>query len=143
MPIRHAAASFDAVPDMRVSLNHPRITHCHIMCAFTIKPDYQKCNRVSAVLYCANRTKIQKKGGLAALIGKKCITTCSRDFGQFIRKKREEKGLRQQDVAEKIQVSQSYYSLIEQGLREIDLSQAIAICRILGLDISDFCIQYM
>lgn len=77
------------------------------------------------------------------MIRKKSITMCSQEFGRFIRNGRERKGLRQQDVAARLKVSQPYYSLIEQGQREIDLSQAIAICQILGLDISDFTVQYM
>jgi DNA-binding XRE family transcriptional regulator len=40
-------------------------------------------------------------------------------------------------------IHRTYYGKIELGQREVDLFTAIAICRTLGLDISDFMKEYM
>lgn len=60
------------------------------------------------------------------------------EFGRFVREARESKGLLQADVAEKLGVSRSYYTMIEAGNREIYFTLAINICRVLDLNISDF-----
>ena len=60
------------------------------------------------------------------------------EFGAFIREAREQKGLLQADIAEKLGVSRSYYAYIESGSREIYFTLAINICQVLNLDISDF-----
>lgn len=59
------------------------------------------------------------------------------EFGSFIREARENKGLLQADVAEKLGVSRSYYTMIEAGNREIYFTLAINICRVLDLNIND------
>ena len=60
------------------------------------------------------------------------------EFGAFIREAREAKGLYQADVAEMLGVSRSYYAFIEGGQRDIYLTLAVNLCRVLDLDISDF-----
>lgn len=60
------------------------------------------------------------------------------EFGQYIREARERKGLYQSFVAEQLNVSRSYYTMIEKGQREIYFTMAINICRVLDLDINDF-----
>ena len=59
------------------------------------------------------------------------------EFGKFIREARENKGLYQADVAEKLGVSRAYYAFIETGKREIYFTLAINICHVLDLDIND------
>ena len=60
------------------------------------------------------------------------------EFGTFIREAREQKGLYQADVAEKIGVSRSYYAFIENGKRDIYFTLAVNLCRVLDLNINDF-----
>lgn len=67
----------------------------------------------------------------------------NKDFGNFIRAKREQKDLFQSDVATLVGISQAYYSYIEQGKRDVDLALAFEICKVLGVDISEFITAYM
>ena len=60
------------------------------------------------------------------------------EFGQFIREARERKGMLQAIVAEQLGVSRSYYTMIENGQRDIYFSLAINICCVLDLNINDF-----
>lgn len=60
------------------------------------------------------------------------------EFGQYIREARERNGLYQAFVAEQLNVSRSYYTMIEKGQREIYFTLAINICRVLDLDINEF-----
>lgn len=62
----------------------------------------------------------------------------AKEFGAFIREAREQRGLYQADVAEKLGVSRAYYTHIEAGNREIYFTTAINICRVLGLNLNDF-----
>ena len=62
----------------------------------------------------------------------------AKEFGAFIRKAREGKGLYQSEVAQKVGISRGYYAHIEAGDREIHFMKAFEICRALGLSISDF-----
>lgn len=59
-------------------------------------------------------------------------------FGWFIKKGRLARGMSQTDVAEKLNINQSYYSRIEAGDRNVDLSLAIGICSVLNLDMNTF-----
>lgn len=59
-------------------------------------------------------------------------------FGTFIKEARIRKGIVQGDVSHHLGVTQSYYSLIESGARNVDLQVAIKICKYLGLDLNDF-----
>ena len=60
------------------------------------------------------------------------------EFGRFVREARERNGMTQADVAEKLGVSRSYYTMIEAGSRDIYFTMAMDICRILKLNINDF-----
>lgn len=60
------------------------------------------------------------------------------EFGNFIREAREQKGMIQAEVAQKLGVSRSYYTMIEAGSREIYFSLALRICEILKLNMNDF-----
>ena len=62
----------------------------------------------------------------------------AKEFGAFIREARESKGIYQADIAEKLGVSRSYYTMIESGNREIYFSLAVNICAALDLNINDF-----
>ncbi len=45
---------------------------------------------------------------------------------QYLKKLREEKGLTQQEVAEKMRIGQSYYSDIELAVKQADMNLSIA-----------------
>ncbi len=62
----------------------------------------------------------------------------SQSFGMFIRDGRLKKNLLQKEVAAKLNISQVYYSYIENGSRNVDLPLALEICRVLELDLNDF-----
>lgn len=59
-------------------------------------------------------------------------------FGSFIKDARIKNRISQGDAARHIGVTQSYFSRIEMGERNIDLQQAIEICNFLGLNLNDF-----
>ena len=63
-------------------------------------------------------------------------------FGDFIKDGRLLKRLYQREVAEHLNLTQSYYSCLELGERNIDLSLAIKICDYLDLDLSSFIARY-
>ena len=69
-------------------------------------------------------------------------TQCNVSFGAFIKRARLEKGLFQEAVARELGISQGYYAHIEAGRRNVDLSVALNICRIIGIDINEFLEQY-
>ena len=50
---------------------------------------------------------------------------------------RKNAGLRQQDVATKLGVTQGFVSRYERGERRLDYAEACLLCNILGIDISD------
>lgn len=68
--------------------------------------------------------------------------TTVRAFGVFIRQAREKQELKQSDVAEKVGITQSYYSNIESGKREISMTLALNLCDALGIDFNTF-IQFI
>lgn len=63
-------------------------------------------------------------------------------FGKFIREKRELKGYSQEEVAELIGITQSYYARIELGKRNVDLFVSMKICEVLGTSLKDFLKTY-
>lgn len=71
------------------------------------------------------------------------IRDCHDAFGKYVKTARERKGMSQDDVARILDVSQSYYSRIENGLREVDLAVAFKICAAVGVDIRDFINRYL
>lgn len=59
-------------------------------------------------------------------------------FGAFIREARMSKGIYQDEIAKHLGVTQSYYSYIESGTRNVDLQLAIEICKYLRLNLNNF-----
>ena len=68
---------------------------------------------------------------------------CLHDFGEFIRKERERRELSQEEVAQMVGIHRTYYGKIELARREVDLFTAMAICKALKIDLSDFIKNYM
>ena len=62
----------------------------------------------------------------------------TQSFGMFIREGRMKKNLLQKQVAAMLNISQVYYSYIENGSRNVDFPLALEICRVLDLDLNDF-----
>ena len=63
-------------------------------------------------------------------------------FGAFVKQAREKQELKQVDVAKKVGITQSYYSNIESGKREVGMTLALNLCDALGLDFNAF-IQFL
>ena len=63
-------------------------------------------------------------------------------FGKFIREKRELKGYSQEEVAEQVEITQSYYARIELGKRNVDLFMSMKICEVLGTNLKEFLKTY-
>lgn len=61
-----------------------------------------------------------------------------REFGAWIREERERQELLQKDVADMVEITQTYYSLIERGERSINLSLVLNICKALRLNFNKF-----
>ena len=68
---------------------------------------------------------------------------CLCNFGEWIRCEREWKELSQAEEAAELGLHQTYYGKIELAKREVDLVTAMAICKVLGLDLSDFIKTHM
>lgn len=68
---------------------------------------------------------------------------CLLEFGSYIKEAREWRGMTQTEVAEQLDINQSYYSLIENGKREVDLVLALKICQELKLDMRDFITKFL
>lgn len=64
-------------------------------------------------------------------------------FGQRMVERRNALGMSQSEVAVKLDVSQSYYCYIETGRRAIDLTLAMNICKVLGIDFNAFISDYL
>lgn len=69
---------------------------------------------------------------------KRKINPCDAAFGAYIARARNHKGMRQDEVYEKVGISQAHYSLIENGNRGVNLSLALDICKAIGININDF-----
>lgn len=59
-------------------------------------------------------------------------------MGELLRLVREEQGLRQVDVAQKLGQPQSYVSRIESAEQRADLPELRAICRAMGVELAEF-----
>lgn len=68
---------------------------------------------------------------------------CLREFGSYIKQAREWRNMTQSEIAELLEINQSYYSLIENGKREVDLVLALKICQELKLDMRDFITKFL
>ena len=62
-------------------------------------------------------------------------------FQQLLRELREAKELRQEDVAEALEVPQSFVSKIESGERRLDILELREVCEVLGISLAKFCKQ--
>ena len=76
---------------------------------------------------------------------KECNILC----GQFVKNARKnvvvflegdtvKTGMSQKELADRVGITQSYLSYLESGVKCIDLSLAIKICDVLGLEIQEF-----
>lgn len=68
---------------------------------------------------------------------------CQADFGKFLRDGRERRDMLQSEVAALAGISQSFYSQLESGNRNIDFVLALRLCQILRLDMNIFIKHYM
>lgn len=57
---------------------------------------------------------------------------------KLLRKKRKDAGLTQEDIAERIDETQSYVSKCERGDRRLDLVQLRIFCRAIGIPLGEF-----
>jgi transcriptional regulator with XRE-family HTH domain len=62
-----------------------------------------------------------------------------KQFLQLLRELREEAELRQEDVAEELEVPQSFVSKYESGERRLDVLELRAVCKVLKLELTTFC----
>ena len=60
------------------------------------------------------------------------------EFGKLITERRKIKGLSQKVIAERLGISQSYYSMLEHAKRPHDFAMALKICEILEIDPREF-----
>lgn len=63
-------------------------------------------------------------------------------FGRYVKEARVSKGILQADICRFVGLSQSYYSQLESGTRNVDLQVAFKICRYLNLNLSEFMENY-
>ena len=68
---------------------------------------------------------------------------CLISFGEYIKSARELKGYTQQEMAESLEIRQSYYSMIENGQKNIPLVLALKICSELKINMNDFMKHYI
>lgn len=69
-------------------------------------------------------------------------TKFNRAFGWYVKEARVSKGILQADICRFVGLSQSYYSQLESGTRNVDLQVAFKICRYLNLNLSEFIENY-
>ena len=67
----------------------------------------------------------------------------SREFGAFIGRVRKEKGITQEEMATFLGITQSYYSYIERGERNVDFFMALKICKVLRVSVNTFIKEYL
>lgn len=68
---------------------------------------------------------------------------CLKEFGSYIKEARNWRNVTQTEVAQQLGISQTYYSYIENGQREVDLVLAVRICQELRLDMRDFITKFL
>jgi transcriptional regulator with XRE-family HTH domain len=61
----------------------------------------------------------------------------------LLRQIREDAGLTQLQVAERVRQSQSYVSKYENGEQRLDLLELEAVCKAVGISLSDFVDKYL
>lgn len=60
-----------------------------------------------------------------------------KELNKFIKKLREDRGMSQQEIADKLDMSRPSYILVEQGKKELSLSEAQKISSIFGISLKD------
>lgn len=65
-----------------------------------------------------------------------------KDFGNFIKKKRIDKGLSQTEVADRLNISQVAYGRYELGTRDAGLGMILKIAAVLGFEPGEFFDSY-
>ena len=70
---------------------------------------------------------------------KSLFTENQKKLQQLLRDLREAKELRQEDVAEALDVPQSFVSKIESGERRLDILELRDVCEVLGVSLARFC----
>ena len=63
-------------------------------------------------------------------------------FGAFVREARANARMFQMEVSGCLGITQSHYSRIEAGERNVDFATVVSICKCLNLNINDFVEQY-
>lgn len=61
----------------------------------------------------------------------------NKKLNKFIKELREKRGMSQQEIAEKLEMSRPSYILVEQGKKELSLSEAQKIASIFGISLKD------
>lgn len=71
------------------------------------------------------------------------MTTKSRRLASLLRQVRLEANLTQAQVADKIDQTQSYVSKYESGEQRLDLVELEAVCKAVGVSLTDFVRRYL
>lgn len=66
------------------------------------------------------------------------MNKCSKYYGNYIREHRQKMGLTQEEVAEKLGISQQAYGRYELGLREPNFTLILKIAEVLEFDPGEF-----
>ena len=61
----------------------------------------------------------------------------SQAYAQFIKELREKRGFSQQEVADRLEIARTSYLSVEQGKRELTLSEAHKLADMFGIEIED------
>ena len=70
------------------------------------------------------------------------MNKCSKDYGNYIKQRRSNLGLTQEEVAEKIGISQVAYGRYELGMREPNFSLILKISEVLDFKPGEFFDNY-
>lgn len=71
------------------------------------------------------------------------MNKCSKDYGNFIKERRQKMGLTQEEVAKKLGISQVAYGRYELGLREPNFSLLLQISEVLDFKPGEFFDSYL
>lgn len=70
------------------------------------------------------------------------MNKCSKDYGNYIRDRRQKMGLTQEEVAQKLGISQVAYGRYELGVREPNFSLILKIAEVLDFKPGEFFDNY-
>lgn len=71
-------------------------------------------------------------------MGKSIFTLEQEKLQELLRQIRQEAGLRQSELAQRLKVSQSYVSKYEAGEKRLDLIELRRICQAVGISLNEF-----